>query len=399
VARSRAPDLADPSAHLPADFVFTYLADPVRRRTDIGATRMPDFRLDEGERLALALFLGTDDGDRGIREASSRHPGVDAALGGRIYGALRCGACHRRPAADATGPNVDLSREARRVRADWLAGWLAAPRPIRPYGPEASGARMPDFRLSPEEVRALVTYLAPQRPGGTAPANASARSAPAALSPYLVRRTTTFLHDRAACLGCHRLHGEGGEIGPPLDGVASRLDPAFVVAVIRDPAAAMGRTLMPGQPLRPRDAERLAALILQDGRPWQGAPPASLADPMHPAWRTRAVSSGEGTPAAEGARLYARHCAACHGAEGRADGWNAHNLPVLPAVHSSAELMARRVDDALYDGIAAGAYVLDGSPRMPAYGRLFTPGQIRALVAHIRTLCRCKAPAWSRDGR
>ena len=31
-------------------------------------------------------------------------------------------------------------------------------------------------------------------------------------------------------------------------------------------------------------------------------------------------------------------------------------------------------------------------------GLRMIPGEIRALVAHIRTLCDCAAPAWSVDG-
>ena len=119
----------------------------------------------------------------------------------------------------------------------------------------------------------------------------------------------------------------------------------------------------------------------------QGAPPS----PGAPA-------DGPADPP-DGAALYARHCAACHGTEGRGDGWNAPNLPVPPAVHADAEAMGARPDDTLFDGIAAGAWVLDGSARMAPFGDLLSPAEIRALVAHIRTLCDCAEPAWAGDGR
>ncbi len=60
--------------------------------------------------------------------------------------------------------------------------------------------------------------------------------------------------------------------------------------------------------------------------------------------------------------------------------------------------MATRPDDTLFDGIAVGGYILDKSHRMPGFGELLTSGQIRGLVRHLRTLCRCEGPAWSRDG-
>ena len=55
-------------------------------------------------------------------------------------------------------------------------------------------------------------------------------------------------------------------------------------------------------------------------------------------------------------------------------------------------------DDSLFDGIHAGAFVLDGSPRMPPFGELLTTEQIRDLVGYIRTLCACRQPSWAERG-
>jgi mono/diheme cytochrome c family protein len=101
---------------------------------------------------------------------------------------------------------------------------------------------------------------------------------------------------------------------------------------------------------------------------------------------------------ADGPALYARWCAGCHGATGRGDGPNAAYLPVRPAAHTDAAAMRTRTDAVLFDMIAGGGAIMNRSPRMPAFGETLTPGEIRALVAHLRTLCRCEGPAWSRDG-
>lgn len=389
VARRRAPVLGPSGTALPADFVFTWLADPRPRRQDLGDTRMPDFRLDEGERVALALLLGTDpDAGGALADARRRHPAADAALGRRIFGALGCAGCHdgvegARPVA---GP--DLSREGARVGEAWLAQYLSDPAPLRGSAhPSAPGARMPDFRLTPAEASALATWLASR---GTS--FAALPEAP--LTPRQRTRTERFLEERTSCLGCHRVQGRGGRIGPALEGTALRLRPSFVLEMILDPARAAPGNPMPHQPMPRREAERLARYLLDVGGP-PATPPVqpSLADPNHPAWTGLAEIDDEG------AALYARHCAACHGTTGQGDGWNAADLPVPPTRHADAALMARRVDDALYDGIHAGAWVLDGSPRMPAFGELLEPSQIRALVGHIRTLCGCEAPVWSRDAR
>lgn len=68
---------------------------------------------------------------------------------------------------------------------------------------------------------------------------------------------------------------------------------------------------------------------------------------------------------------------------------------MAPTAHADAALMSLRTDDSLYDAIFAGAYVLDGSTRMPPYGDALSPDQIRAVVRHIRTLCSCTQPDWA----
>jgi hypothetical protein len=68
---------------------------------------------------------------------------------------------------------------------------------------------------------------------------------------------------------------------------------------------------------------------------------------------------------------------------------------VKPAAHSDAGAMRQRPDDALFDTIAGGGAIMNRSPRMPAFGETLTGTQIRALVAHIRHLCRCAGPTWS----
>ena len=209
------------------------------------------------------------------------------------------------------------------------------------------------------------------------------------LSAFAAARTERLLQDRWACLGCHRLDGRGGEIGPPLDGVAERLGPDAVLGMIRDPESTLPGTRMPRQPMPEREARRLAAYLVSREARGAGTAPSTRA--LAPA-----PEPASGPP--NGAALYARHCAPCHGEAGRGDGWNAPNLPVQPTAHADSAVMSRRPDDTLFDAIHSGGWVLDGSPRMPAFGELLSAEEIRALVRHIRALCACEGPAWSRDG-
>jgi mono/diheme cytochrome c family protein len=217
---------------------------------------------------------------------------------------------------------------------------------------------------------------------------ASAQGDAARPSAFQLTRTERFLANRLACRGCHQIGGRGGAIGPALDGIRERSEFDRVLSMITDPSGTVPGTLMPRQRMPEREARRLAAYIMTlpalPDRTVVGVPEAAVIPP----------------PADEldGASLYARHCASCHGAEGRGDGWNAPNLPVPPTNHTDGEAMSKRPDDTLYDGIAAGAFVLDRSPLMPAFADQLSPAQIRALVAHIRVLCACEQPAWARGG-
>jgi mono/diheme cytochrome c family protein len=95
--------------------------------------------------------------------------------------------------------------------------------------------------------------------------------------------------------------------------------------------------------------------------------------------------------------LYARSCSPCHGVRGAGDGYNASFLPVRPTAHSDATYMSRRSDDALFDAIYAGGYIMNRSNRMPSFGHTLAREQIWSLVRYLRTLCQCEGPAWSRD--
>jgi mono/diheme cytochrome c family protein len=219
-----------------------------------------------------------------------------------------------------------------------------------------------------------------------APCHASGQEPVAQVTPFQRTRVERFLENRVACRGCHQIGGRGGQIGPPLDGIRDRAQYDHVLRMITDPAGTIVGTLMPRQRMPQREAERLAAYIMT--LPVVSNPTVAAA-PQAP------VALPPGSEM-DGAALYARHCASCHGTDGRGDGWNAPNLPAPPANHADAEAMSRRPDDTLYDGIAAGAFVLDGSPLMPAFADQLSPEQIRALVAHIRVLCQCEQPAWAR---
>lgn len=216
---------------------------------------------------------------------------------------------------------------------------------------------------------------------------AVADSAP--LSPFLRQKTEALLREQLACLGCHSLNGDGGAVGPDLTTVRQRRSADYVAAMILDPERMVPGTAMP----RPMLAPGTLSLVTRYFAATATQAAAAGGSDTGPATAARGTGADRSAPA-----LYARYCAACHGAGGRGDGPNAARLPVSPANHASREAMSVRPDDSLFDTIAGGGAIMNRSPRMPAYGATLTRAEIRSLVRHIRTLCKCEGPAWSRDG-
>lgn len=212
-----------------------------------------------------------------------------------------------------------------------------------------------------------------------------------AQAPHLSRfdreKAEWLLRERLPCLGCHRLDGQGGVIGPDLTAVADRRSTRFIDAMVSDPQDALAGSRMPRVPMPAAWRSLIVRLLVE--RRSAGATPA---DPTGPADSIRLSAI------TDAATLYGRVCAGCHGPQGGGDGFNAANLPVRPRAHADSADMSRRPDDTLFDGIFAGGYTLNQSNRMPAWGETLSREQIRALVRYLRRLCRCTGPRWSGDG-
>ena len=207
------------------------------------------------------------------------------------------------------------------------------------------------------------------------------------LSAFDSAKVQALLRTRLPCLGCHIVGDSGGRIGPELTHVASRRSAAYIRAMVSEPARVVPGTTMPRIAMPVKTRELLIAYLSENaiqGDAAAGFTPQSV----------RAAAPA--LPTLTGAALYARQCAACHGERGTGDGPNARFLPVRPATHADPVQMSARSDDRLFDAIYAGGYPLGRSVTMPAFGETLTRAEIWRLVAHLRRLCDCAGPAWSR---
>ena len=206
----------------------------------------------------------------------------------------------------------------------------------------------------------------------------------APLTAFDSAKVLALLRTRLPCLGCQVVGASGGRIGPDLTHVASRRSPAYIRAMVSEPERLLAGTTMPRIPMPSSMRELLIAYLSVNALPGDAA---ALPE------RLRGV---QGAATVTGEALYARQCAACHGERGRGDGPNARYLPTRPAAHANSEQMSARSDDRLFDAIYGGGYPLGKSVMMPAFGETLTRGEIWRLVGHLRMLCACVGPVWSR---
>ncbi|MBI4429034.1 MAG: c-type cytochrome [Ignavibacteriales bacterium] len=308
---------------------------------------------------------------------------ITPQLGERIFSSLNCAGCHELGAKRPWKNGPDLRKEASRVKKEWLVSYLQEPKPIRPFGfIPGTGSRMPDYSLKPDEAAEVVAFLFQQ------PDSFHTSVTSASLSPFSQRKTEILLREQLPCLGCHQLNGEGGKVAPDLSGVAQRLKPEFLISMIRDPQHSVPGTMMPETPMGETTSQLLVSYFVSRENVSDTTRYLSLTN-------FQLIPHSEGS---EPSQLYARFCSACHGEEGRSDGFNARFLPTKPSSLSSKSLMSPRADDTIFDGIHNGGAILGKSPRMPMFGETLSREQIWMLVKYIRQMCKCEGPTWSRAG-
>ncbi|RDS98386.1 cytochrome c, partial [Burkholderia contaminans] len=132
-----------------------------------------------------------------------------------------------------------------------------------------------------------------------------------------------------------------------------------------------------------RVASALAALAVAWFAPW---PPSSLwLSPAVPTSFQRDPAPFSVSNVMRGAHLYAQHCAACHGADGRGEGPLAATLPRWPPTFAGA-LLARRLDGELFWRVRHGTRDEHGAPTMPGFAAALGPQDTWAVLDYLKAL-------------
>ena len=184
-----------------------------------------------------------------------------------------CIACHElqdieRPAM--LGP--DLTSVGNKVSREWIYKWLKEPRTLTDADGNvtvsgvAMEPRMPKFQLTELELRALSAYLSVQRtrrPEAARISTAIAKTGDAAEQGQL-------RFNQMFCVTCHAIAVErggetkliGGDIGPELTKVGSKVKPEWLVVWLRDPQGYLEHTRMSRYQWSDKDLNDVTQYIL-----------------------------------------------------------------------------------------------------------------------------------------
>jgi mono/diheme cytochrome c family protein len=182
--------------------------------------------------------------------------------GRQLLAELNCQGCHLLPGiARPAMLGPDLTNIGTKVSREWIYKWLKEPRTILDKDGIATvngyetqeEPRMPQFRLAETELRGLSAYLSVQKAKAISPYKIDARViATWSKNPELISQGEARFR-QMFCSTCHTLAvtraGEtkliGGDIGPELTKVGSKVNPDWLLTWLRDPQGYLPHTRMP----------------------------------------------------------------------------------------------------------------------------------------------------------
>lgn len=270
-----APDLTRARARLQANWIIRWIEDPQKLRP---GTKMPTFLGDpdsgppdilEGDEIQqiaalrdFVLSLGQEmlpfEAEYQYQKMKQEHPEITAAMGRSLVVKVNCIGCHEiaiLPQGKQVAP--PLTHEGSRVKKEWLRSFIKEPWTIKPeYSIMGSEARMPNFRMTDEELAAVVAYISNALVDQDVPP-VTARLGPAELVPLGEK----LFYEKYECKNCHRIGDKAGGIGPILTAAGERLNSAWVRKFIRDPRYFLPKTRMPNLKVSEEDAQVLAAYV------------------------------------------------------------------------------------------------------------------------------------------
>jgi len=133
--QDKAPDLGHAGLRFNSAYLFDYLQNPTKIRQHIGFSRMPNFKLNKKESLALVLFLKKQQEIKGEwpefplelnTPVQQYRQNMNLTSVRTLLNQYECTKCHSL-GREGTKESIDLSTLGYRLNPNWVKRYLAAP--------------------------------------------------------------------------------------------------------------------------------------------------------------------------------------------------------------------------------------------------------------------------------
>ncbi|KHE93894.1 MAG: cytochrome c [Candidatus Scalindua rubra] len=204
------PDLTEIGSKVNPGWLLEWLKNPKHFRP---STRMPDFRLEDEEAMAIASYLWQN--SEGFEPGEPKEFDDETIdEGAYLYESVGCLACHSEIEEDGRVHGPNLSRIGDKANYEYLVSWLLAPKSHQPK------TKMPDMQLDEEDAQYIASFLMSLKGeegyGGLTGSEWLSNKETAKKGEELI--------GRYGCFGCHKIMGMEGmsKIGVELDEVGSK---------------------------------------------------------------------------------------------------------------------------------------------------------------------------------
>ncbi|MBI1883591.1 MAG: c-type cytochrome [Chlamydiae bacterium] len=187
-----------------------------------------------------------------------------------LFGKLGCSGCHVAPAfeeAKKVGP--ELSDIHQKTTLEWMARWIENPHALSPT------TRMPQFKVTPDESKAIAHYL-----GSLSEPQSMTEEESALLAKGSSETGKQWVTD-LACIACHKIGEDGNTFAPNLSWIGSKARPEWLMRWLKDPRGYLPHGKMPNMRLTDQNIADLVSYLTTLKEPGHENPPSEEAvDPV-----------------------------------------------------------------------------------------------------------------------
>ena len=167
--------------------------------------------------------------------------------GRKMFYEYGCRGCHQVKGKERVKVGPPLKRIGEKVKVDWLYRWIKNPEEYLPQ------TKMPNFRFTHSEAADITRFLIPRMRQDENEGN---------IRGSYEQGKQIFGESR--CVTCHPIEGKGGDIGPDLSKIASKVNPDWLFQWIRNPQKSFPATRMATFGFVDEDVRHLVAFFMEE---------------------------------------------------------------------------------------------------------------------------------------